>query len=233
MLPQLSKFKGAALNLLFPQKCLGCGKEGDLLCQICKKHLPHIVSPICPKCGRPQASDILCPDCISNKRTIDGIRSPLRFQGLAREAIHQFKYKNLRSLAQPLSTFLIEYLIQNPLPFNVVVPVPLHLRRLRERGYNQSRLLTLELSRQLNVPLVDDSLVRVKYLSPQAKTSCLEERLANVKQAFVIRDSRLQHEKVLLVDDVSTSGATLEACASVLKSGGADSVWAITVAREI
>jgi ComF family protein len=237
VLPLLAKFKGAALNLLFPQKCLGCGEEGELLCPNCLKHLPRIIPPICPKCGRPHSNDLLCPACIAyasnNSSSIDGIRSPLRFHGLVREAIHQFKYKNLSSLARPLSNFLADYLIRNPIPFQVLVPVPLHTRRLRERGYNQSFLLALELSRQLNLPLIDDSLVRVKYLSPQAKTSCLEERLSNVKQAFSVHGSRLSQEKVLLIDDVSTSGATLEACAAVLKTAGAASVWGLTLARDI
>jgi ComF family protein len=233
VLPQLVKLKGAALDLFFPQRCLGCGEEGELLCRTCIKHLPRILPPICPQCGRPQSSDILCPDCVNHHRSIDGIRSPLRFHGLVREAVHQFKYKNLRSLARPLAAFLVEYLANHPIPFYVVTPVPLHPRRMRERGYNQSLLLSLELSRQLRVPIIEDSLVRVKYWSPQAKTGCLEERLSNVKGAFSLRDSRLRHEKVLLVDDVSTSGATLESCADVLKSGGATSVWGLTLAREI
>ncbi len=233
MLPHLTQFKRAALNLLFPQRCLGCGEEGELLCQTCQKHLPRIVPPICPKCGRPQSSDILCPACVSSQVFLDGLRSPFRFEGLLREAIHQLKYKNLRILAQPMSTFLTKYLLQESIPFNVLVPVPLHPRRLRERGYTQSFLLAKELSQHLNIPLIDDTLVRVKYVSPQAKTSKLQERLTNVKNAFSCRNSKLQGEKVLLIDDVSTSGATLEACALALKSAGATSVWGLTLAREI
>jgi ComF family protein len=233
VLPQLVKLKGAALDLFFPQKCLGCGEEGELLCINCQKHLPRIQPPVCPKCGKPQSSDILCPGCVNWKSHIDGIRSPLRFDGVVREAVHQLKYKNLRSLARPLALLLTEYLINNPIPFEVLVPVPLHNKRLRERGYNQSYLLASELGKRLDMPTVDDTLRRVKYILPQAKTRSVEERLHNVSEAFSCSNTRLQNSRVLLVDDVSTSGATLEACAKALKLSGAKSVWGLTLAREI
>jgi ComF family protein len=233
VLPQLVKLKGAALDLLFPQRCLGCGEEGKLLCYTCQKHLPRIVPPICPRCGRPQSSEILCPGCVTRQSYIDGIRSPLRFDGIVREAVHQLKYKNLRSLAEPLALFLVDYLVNNPLPFQVLVPVPLHPKRLRQRGYNQSFLLARELGRRLNLPVVNNSLVRVKYVLPQARTKSVEERHNNVKQAFACYNFCMQNARILLIDDVCTSSATLEACAATLKSSGAASVWGLTLAREI
>ena len=233
MLPQLAaKVKGAALNLLFPQRCLGCGEEGSLLCHACQKHMPRVVAPICPKCGRPQSSGILCSSCVAWHNSIDGIRSPLKFEGLIREAVHQFKYKNLRSLSGPLGTILRDYLVQNPLPALVLVPVPLHSRRLRERGYNQSFLLVKELSYLLRLPVASDSLTRTKYLVPQAKTASVEERRQNVSQAFSC-NSGFKGARALLIDDVATSGATLDACALALKSAGALSVWGLVVAREL
>ncbi len=233
MLPQLTKFKGVALDLLFPQKCLGCGEEGDLLCHTCQKSLPRIMPPICPKCGRPQSSGILCPNCVSWQTSIDGIRSPFKFEGIVRQAVHQLKYKNLRSLAKPLALLLENYLLHNPLPGQVLVPVPLHPKRLKERGYNQSCLLAQELGKLINLPVVDDCLARVKYVLPQAQTKSVDERRSNVRQAFSCLNSRLQDMQVLLIDDVSTSGATLDACASALKSAGAISVWGIVLSREI
>lgn len=233
MLPRLTKFKGAALDLLFPQKCLGCGEEGEFLCRNCQQTLPRIIPPVCPKCGRPQSSGIICSNCISWQNNIDGIRSPYKFEGLMRQAVHQLKYKNLRSLARPLAMLLKNYLIHHPLPGQALVPVPLHHKRLRERGYNQSYLLAQELSKLINLPVVDDCLIRVKYLLPQAQTKSVNERLNNVKQAFSCLNSRLQNTQVLLIDDVSTSGATLDACASALKAAGAISVWGITLSREL
>jgi ComF family protein len=119
------------------------------------------------------------------------------------------------------------------MPGEVLVPVPLHRKRLRERGYNQSCLLSEELGKLSGLPVVSDCLVRQKNSPPQAKTSTVEERRDNVVGVFDCRDGRLRGKQVLLIDDVATSGATLDACAAVLKASGAVSVWALTFAREI
>ncbi len=233
MLPQLAKLKGIALNLLFPQWCVGCGKEGGLICPSCYRSLPRIMPPICPKCGKPQSSGILCPGCIGRQTEIDGIRSPFRFDGVMRQAIHQLKYRNLRTLSVPLSELLKDYLATNPVPGQVMVPVPLHPKRIRERGYNQSSLLAHKLGKLINLPIVDDCLIRLRPTPPQARTSTVAERQSNVARAFSCRDHRLQDKQVLLIDDVSTSGATLNACAIALKAARATSVWGLVLAREI
>ncbi len=233
VLPQVAKLRGIALNLLFPQWCIGCGKEGDFICYSCRSLLPRVMSPLCPRCGRPQPSGILCSSCVSWQAEIDGIRSPFRFDGVIRQAIHQLKYRNLRALAAPLAWLLNDYLITNPMPGEVLVPVPLHRKRLRERGYNQSGLLAKELGKLTNLPVADDCLIRQRHAPPQARTSTVDERQSNVADAFVGRDQRLQDKQVLLIDDVSTSGATLNACATALKAAGATSVWGLVVAREI
>ena len=233
MLPQLTKLKGIALNLLFPQWCVGCGKEGDFICSSCRRSLPRIMPPLCPRCGRPQSSGILCPACVSWQAEIDGIRSPFRFDGVMRQAIHQLKYRNLRALAVPLAKLLQDYLTTSHVPGEALVPVPLHQKRLRQRGYNQSRLLAQELGKLINLPVVDDCLIRLRHAPPQARTSTVEERRSNVADAFTCRNHRLRDKQVLLVDDVSTSGATLDACAAALKAAGASSVWGLALAREI
>ncbi len=113
------------------------------------------------------------------------------------------------------------------------MPVPLHRKRLRERGYNQSSLLARKLGKLTNLPVVDDYLIRQRYASPQARTATVDERHTNVADAFACRDQRLRDRQVLLIDDVATSGATLNACAAALKAAGAESVWALVLAREI
>ena len=233
MLPQAAKLKGIALDFLFPRRCVGCSREGDLLCYSCRQQLPKIMPPLCPRCGRTQSSGILCPSCVAWRAEIDSIRSPFRFEGLIREAIHQLKYRNLRALAVPLAQLLHDYLVASPVHGEVLVPVPLHPKRLRERGYNQSSLLTRELGKLINLPVVDDCLIRQKYAPPQARTSNVDERLSNVAGAFTCRDQRLKGKQILLVDDVSTSGATLDACAGALKAAGAASVRGLVLAREI
>ena len=233
MLPQLTKLKGIALNLLFPQWCVGCGKEGDFICSACRRSLPRLMPPLCPRCGRPQSSGILCPGCVGWQTEIEGIRSPFRFDGVMRQAIYQLKYRNLRALAVPLAQLLQDYLTTSHVPGDALVPVPLHQKRLRQRGYNQSRLLAQELGKLINLPVVDDCLIRLRHAPPQARTSTVDERRSNVADAFTCRDHRLRDKQVLLVDDVSTSGATLDACATALKAAGASSVWGLVLAREI
>ncbi len=132
-----------------------------------------------------------------------------------------------------LAQLLDDYLTSNPVPGEVLVPVPLHQKRLRERGYNQSSLLAQGLGKLSNLPVVDDCLIRQRHAPPQARTTTVDERRSNVANAFSCRDGRLQDKQVLLVDDVSTSGATLDACARALKETGAISVWGLVLAREI
>jgi len=232
VLPQAAKLKGIALDLLFPRWCVGCGKEGKLLCDSCRRSLSKIVPPFCPQCGKPQPSGVLCPSCVSWQPAIDGIRSPFRFNGVMQQAIHQLKYKNLRALAQPLAELLKDYLTNNPVPGEVLVPVPLHQKRLKERGYNQSSLLARVLGRLTGLPVVDDCLIRHRHTPPQVKTSSVAERQRNVTDAFFCRDQRLRDKQVLLIDDVATSGATLDACAAALKAAGAGTVWGLVLARE-
>ena len=111
--------------------------------------------------------------------------------------------------------------------------VPLHQKRLRERGYNQSGLLAGELGKRAKLPLIEDCLIRERPALPQARTQTAAERRSNVTEAFACRDNRVKDKQVLLIDDVATSGATLNACAVALKATGAASVWGLTIAREI
>jgi len=195
--------------------------------------LPQLKGPLCPRCGKPQASGILCPVCVRVQTEIDGIRSPYRFEETIRKAVHQLKYQNLRAVSFCLAELLADYLQSNPLPGEIIVPVPLHPRRLRERGYNQSGLLARGLGKIMNLPVVENCLVRVKEAQPQVKTPSIEERRKNVIDAFMCRDEKLRGKQIILIDDVCTSGATLESCGIALKSKGVISIWGLTLAREI
>jgi ComF family protein len=233
VLPQLAELKGAALDLLFPQWCVGCGREGVFICGKCLTTLSRIEPPLCPLCGRPQLQGLLCDACAGWEADIEGIRSPYKFDGVLRQAIHEFKYKNLRALAPVLAQLMNEYILENHLSAEVLVPVPLHNKRLRERGYNQSTLLAKELGRLTGLPVNENCLTRSHYHLPQAKTSNVQERRQNVRDAFLCCNDSLKDNDILLVDDVATSGATLNACASVLKAKGVRSVRGLTLAREI
>ena len=126
-----------------------------------------------------------------------------------------------------------EYLETVPFPSGILVPIPLHRRRLKERGYNQSALLAHELGRLANLPVLEGFLVRQRDTPPQARTTSAEERRCNVADAFICADHQLGEKEVILIDDVATTGATLEAAAEALRKAGTSSVWALTLAREI
>ncbi len=232
MLTQLDHFKETLLDLLFPRRCVGCGRGGSFLCASCQDSLPRVVPPYCQSCGMSLGQGNLCAACRRSPLTIDGIRSLLLFEGTVREAILQLKYKNLKAIAAPFSQLLADYLKANPLPAEVLVPVPLHPRQLRERGYNQSALLAKELAKIYELPVVEGALLRLRNTAPQARTASAEERKNNVQEAFGCGDQRLEGRHVLLIDDVCTTGATLDSCAVALKAAGAASVWGLTVARE-
>jgi len=231
-LQYLGKVGNKAVDLLFPSRCVGCGKEGEFICFRCRRSLSLLLAPLCDKCGGPLTWEGHCLNCQRCRLVIDGIRSPFRFEGAVRQAIHQFKYNHLKALARPLAQLLEEYIQRRTLSAEVLVPVPLHPHRLRERGYNQGGELAKELGRLTGLPVVEGSLLRLRD-TPSQVGATAELRYSNVAGAFACRDQRLRQRQVLLVDDVCTTGATLDACAVALKEAGVQVVWGITVAREV
>lgn len=224
------KLKTGILDLLFPPRCVGCRQMGSYLCAGCRAEFELLEPPLCPRCGRPNVNGGLCPHCQRAPLQIDGVRSVAYFDGVLRQAIHHLKYNNLQEIAIPLGRFMGEYWDRNRIPAEIVVPVPLHISRLRERGYNQAALLARELGKSIGLPVSENSLVRVRATRPQVDLTA-QERRENVRDAFRCADTELKHKRILLVDDVYTTGATLEACCVALRQVGVRSVWALTLAR--
>lgn len=162
---------------------------------------------------------------------MDGIRAPLLMEGLIEDAIYHLKYRNLRALAPELAEILYRYLQTHPLPGDSLVPVPLHPRRLRSRGYNQALLLASELGKLSGMEVDDGLLKRIKDTPPQAEATGLEQRRLNVADSFDCRGD-VAGAKIILIDDVATTGSTLSACAEALKQAGASSVWGLTLTRQ-
>jgi len=233
VISRLSRFQRAALDLVFPRWCVGCGREGSFICPDCAAQLPEIEPPLCRRCGYPIAEGSHCPECRDWPPHLDSVRSPYRFESVIRTAIHQLKYRNLKALSDELAGLLYRYLIVNPIAVDVVVAVPIHPQRLRERGYNQCHLLARGLSKITDWPLSENSLIRTNSSESQTKTSDARQRWANVADAFCAQPDDFREQSVLLIDDVITSGATLNACAAAIKSAGALSVHGLTLAREI
>lgn len=189
--------------------------------------------PRCHRCGNPGPSPCLCVASSDRVWRLDGMRSGFEFESQMREAILALKFANLRSVGETLSGYVVEILREDGLSFDVIVPVPIHRRRMRQRGYNQSEILATGLGNSMGIEVDRQCLRRVTYAGPQARASTADERRANVAQAFECGPGRVEGKKVAVIDDVTTTGATLRACAAALKRAGAAEVWGITVAREL
>jgi len=200
------------------------------LCAECLDQVPRVEPPFCVCCGDVVAAAGLCVRCRTAPLQIECIRSVVCFEGVLRKAVHRFKYSGLTALASPLGGLMAEYWMQHPMPADIVVPVPLHVARLRERGYNQAALLAREMARWVGLVVDEQVLVRQRATAPQVELNARERR-KNVRDAFRCASNGLIGKQVLLIDDVCTTGATLEACAVALQEGGAGGVCALTLAR--
>lgn len=220
----------SVLNLVFPPRCVGCQQTGAWLCDACLEQIPRVEPPICACCGDAIASDGLCASCQEGSWRIDRIRSVVYFGGVVRDAIHQLKYNGLTALATPLGSLMATYLLEHPMSVDVVVPVPLHAARMRERGFNQAALLAREMARPSKLAIDERTLVRHRSTASQVDLNA-EQRKENVHDAFRCTSDALVGKRVLLIDDVCTTGSTLEASAIALQEGGARSVQALTLAR--
>jgi ComF family protein len=155
------------------------------------------------------------------------------FEGSIRRAVHEFKYRGLRSIAASFAQYMADYFVEYGLTADILLPVPVHANRLKRRGYNQSELLAGKISPIISVPVRGDLVRRVRDNKPQARTTCAEERRSNMENAFTCFSGEVSGKDIMIIDDVCTSGATLEACAAALKLKGANTVSGFTLAREI
>jgi ComF family protein len=235
----LRKLGDAAVDLLFPPRCVICHRLGAWLCAACIEEIDLIQPPVCTHCGLPLETSIpnpgnrtLCDRCQHTPPALDALRSLAYHGGPLRAAIHEFKYRDLRTLAVPLARLMAErWAALAPGPdFGAIVPVPLHPRRQRERGYNQAALLARELGTCFAKPVEESVLVRTRATAPQVGLSPVE-RQHNVQGAFRCTSDDLSGMHVLLVDDVCTTGSTLESACLALREAGVTSVQAYTLAR--
>lgn len=214
-------------DLLFPRRCLGCGQPETWLCERCLEELPPFAPPWCIRCGLPGHRPGSRHRCVPS--ALDGLRSLGPMKGVLRGATSRLKFYGQRALAPRLAELLAAQLRAQDWPVALILAVPLHAERLRQRGYNQADLLARQLGRLAGVP-VGDALERQRATQPQIGLPVAARR-ENVAGAFRVRVP-CHGQRILLVDDVATTGATLGVCAGVLKAAGAERVWAITVARE-
>jgi ComF family protein len=208
----VQKWLSTGLDLLFPPRCAGCGKIDSFWCETCQSDLEALPYPL----------------RVKSLPLFSGIASTALHAGKIREAVQALKYDNARAVAQPLGERLSHHLSHQNWTFDMIVPVPLHTTRLRERGYNQSGLLAEVVAVRIGVPCVPEALRRERHTQSQVTMSAVE-RLTNVEHAFLANPSLAAHHRVLVIDDVFTTGATLTACAEALLSVGVDAVYGLTV----
>ena len=240
----MTPFWQALIDFLFPPKCLLCGESlgelpDDHPCPLCFSRIKFFSHPRCPRCGLgfgdTPGEDHLCSPCLTEERYFTRARAIGPYEGLMVEAISRFKYQGSSRLAKTLGTLLAEY--KDPdFPFSdfeLVLCVPLHPHRLRQRGFNQSLLLARWVSRAHSLPLDFTALQRTRHTQPQTQLSGYE-RHKNIRGAFEVRRPELIAEKqILLIDDVFTTGATVQECAKVLLKAGAKQVDVLTLARAL
>lgn len=229
------------LDMLYPRNCMGCGKPSPetfrYICWDCWSDAARIEPPFCDLCGDPVAGTVehhfTCYACAGEKPFFDAARSAVRYDGVVGEALRQLKYEKALWLAPDLSELLQNCLLAEygERAFDWVVPVPLHPVRRRERSFNQSAVLAAGLARRIGCRKSSRLLRRILPTATQTNLTAAQ-RLSNVQNAFQHGSRKLlTGRRVLLVDDVMTTGATVNACANALKKGGARSVHVLTVAR--
>ncbi len=220
------------LDSIFPINCLGCNQEGEFICFNCFKKIPLNKKP---------------PLNFNQKGALDNLITTSSYKHpLVKETVHQFKYNFIEDLAEPLGLLMVKKLnvILSPAVLRdeesrrkyILVPIPLHKKRLRWRGFNQADPLAQIVSQELNIPMNNNLLIRTKYTLPQVKIQNAEQRKKNMKEVFSInpnfeKPSTIQNKNIILIDDISTTGATLEECAQTLKPLQPNKIWGLVIAQ--
>lgn len=217
----------ALADLLYPQRCVGCNdRASDVLCRGCYENLPLIEPPFCKRCGMPTAFEsYVCEECKGLDYGFETARAPLRYEGVGKEVVHALKYRGYRRVVDRVMVPLMLEMVEGS--FDAVVPVPLHRSRMRSRGFNQAELMARSLAGEVGVSMYTTLMV-LRKTRDQVELSGAGRR-ANVAGAFGARGPVAG--KVLLVDDVLTTGATMSSCAAALARAGATEVHAVSFCR--
>jgi competence protein ComFC len=242
------KIANLILDTLFPISCLFCKTDGFWICDECLGKINLLSFQVCPYCEKNiMPGGRICPYCRekfigkNQLAPLDSLIVAAKYkdQNIS-HFIHLFKYRFIFDLCGPLGKILVRSIIQNNLSLpDLIVPVPLHKRRLRWRGFNQSELLANFISQNLapgfEIPVIADIIFRKKYTVPQMKIKNYSQRKKNLHNVFVLDRDKINSvagKKILLVDDVATTGSTLIECGRVLKTAGVDKIYACVIARQ-
>lgn len=229
-------------QVIFPPQCLGCAEiipsvTGQIFCRDCAQHVHYITGSICPICGTTfpdsPAENHLCEDCLEKQPYFSQARAVFCYEAVILDTIHQFKYKRNIATGEILADFMADY----PFPditfddYSLIIPVPLHVKRLRERGFNQSLILARRLAKIKKIPVDFFVLKRHRFTSTQTRSN-KQERKHNIRGAFDVSGTKtIAGHNILLIDDVLTTGATVNECSKTLLRAGAKKVSVLTLAR--
>jgi len=211
------------LDLVFPPSCVHCGREGALLCGPCIRDSIAVSKDVCRKCAEPLSKPGTCTRCVIDGSSLDRLYGSFLYESPVGSAVRAFKFDDVRALGGVVAgMFNIESM--NRSNADLILPVPMHKNRLRSRGYNQSEILGRKLSNRLGIEYRNDVLIRSQNTFPQSEQPTAVARKTAIQGAFSVdprHEDMISGKRVLLVDDVFTTGSTVQATATVLKSAGA------------
>jgi competence protein ComFC len=231
---QTHPFLWKILDIVFPPSCAGCGDWGVRFCPECLGKVPPIKGEICSICGdhNRNSSCMICQQCLTNPPRYTGLRSWSEYSGPIQPAIQNLKYNNNFGLAEILAEQIYKVFKQQSWKIDVVSPMPLDPKRVRARGHNQSEYLAVPFAKVSGIEYSSKTISKFRSTRPQVGLSH-QERIHNVKDVFTARAEIVSGKSILLIDDVITTGATMDSCAGALKKAGAARVYGISVARAI
>lgn len=219
-----------ALDWLFPPTCLGCGEEGVFICPDCFSKIKLVPKDVCNYCGSFTSKKGKCPQCAGRTLPYAGYRAFAYYEGVVRKAIHHLKYQNDLTIGRYLAGLLKLVYQRAGWQVDLIVPIPIGEQKRLERGYNQAERIAEPLAKLLKIAVTNEALLRINEISSQVGLN-QDQRRENVRQAFIAKATLLKDRKILLIDDVFTSGATMEAAAAELMHVGAKCVCCLTVAK--
>jgi len=222
------------LDLIFPPRCAGCDQWGERYCASCQEQTKFISSPICQICGEPISGGerTTCRRCRTSNTFYSAIRSWAYFEGPLQKAIHKLKYRRDLGLSEILAQPMIQLLAEQKWKIDLITAIPLDEIKQRERGFNQSLYLARSIAWSNRVRIKPSAIRRVKITRSQVGLS-LEERKKNVADVFSAEQELVYGKSILVVDDVVTTGSTINSCAAALSKAGAIHIYGLTLARSM